>query len=521
MIEILRAEIERKARSILRSHRSQQNLSAKYAKRFTKRTGTPGGVAKLRPPTQWALDKHFDPLYCISHASSLAKSLWRKIQDGSYVPKPAVKFEIPKPDGGVREIMAFTIPDAAIANVFHKRLTERNIGLFSSYSFAYRPDKSIFDAVIHLQRALHPPKCYIVQYDYKKYFDSIAHDYLNRIINNNDRFIITAAERHVIGSFLTHPYATPSDYAARVFKARTEGVPQGSSLSLFLSNVAAHELDIRLERQNGMFVRFADDVVAVAYSYSDARNVVRELRGHCARAGLEINYEKSPGIRLMEGRPSDDNRQFFIDDDDGGDLKCVQYLDYLGHRISASHTTLTAKAVKRIKRKISEVIYIHLLQQPRSHGRLSPTRVGGPSVDWDLVTCLNEIRKYIYGGLSAKVVNRFLEDNIKLPYVRGLMSFYPLVNKCQVLAQLDGWLLSVLTRAIRERNRQLVKMGLPSYVISRQSLISGDWYKELTVQNETTLPSFVCGWRAARKFYKRYGLSELTPPSYYSLLAMY
>lgn len=519
MWQVLEAEIERKARNILAKHRRDAATRRKYARRFTLRTGQPSTASQLSRPSYWDYDKHFDPVYCISHSRFIAKRIWAKIQAGEYAPKPAIQFEIDKPDGGTRAIMSFTIPDSAVANVFHRRLTARNKGMFSAYSFAYRPDKNVFEAVIHLQRMLQPPKTFILKYDYRKYFDTIDHGYLNKLIAKQT-FVMSSAERRVISSFLEHRFASYPSYQTLQFERRTQGVPQGSSLSLFLSNIAAHELDMSLERLDGSFVRFADDVIAVAHSYEDARNIEMEFRAHCERSGVQINFEKSTGISMMMARDSDDKRDFFIDGSDAGRLKHVQCIDFLGHRISAEHINLTDKAVKRIKRRISKAIYVHLLQYPRNGHPINPARIGVPWIDWDLVTCINELRRYIYGGLKEAALREFIDDDVKLPFVRGLMAFYPLVSTIKSLVQLDGWLKNVLMRAIRERNRLLVAQGLVPYTILEDDLLSGNWYGDELPQ-ETALPSFVKGWRAARKFYKRYGLSEMEAPGYYSLLSLY
>jgi hypothetical protein len=127
----------------------------------------------------------------------------------------------------------------------------------------------------------------------------------------------------------------------------------------------------------------------------------------------------------------------------------------------------------------------------------------------------------MYGGLKESDLARFIEDDVKLPVVRGLMAFYPLVSHVDTLAELDGWLKNVFKRAIKERNRIIgSQKGIRRYKISEEKLLDGTWYKS-DISNETRLPSFVRSWRAARKFYKRYGLSEIKAPSYYSLLSVY
>lgn len=504
MWQVIEKEIERKARSILAKQNRSALAAQKHAVRFTRRTGLPSSAGAQNRPSYWTYDKHFDPVYCIKHARFIAKRIWIKIQSSQYQPKPAIQFSIPKPGGGLRDIMVFSIPDSAIANIFHRRLTQRNSGLFSAYSFAYRPDKNIFEAIIHLQRMMQPAKTYILQYDYSKYFDTIDHAYVNKLIKQSN-FIITSAERHVISAFLQHEYLPVTSWQTRHWLRRDRGVPQGSSLSLFLSNLAAHELDMELERQNGSFVRFADDVLAVAHSYTDARNIELEFRRHCEKTGVEINFEKSSGIGLLRGRKSDDARKFFLDRDDGSEIQDVESVDFLGHNVSSGQINLTKKAVKRIKRRLSQIIYIHLLQYPRQTPPLpiNPARLGAGVIDWDLVTCLNEIRRYVYGGLKEEELRRFVEDDVKLRFVRGLLAFYPLVTHANTLKALDGWLKNVVIRAIRERNRLLTSQGLQNYSILEADLLSGAWHQS-QVPNETSLPSFVRGWRAARKFYKRY-----------------
>lgn len=362
-------------------------------------------------------------------------------------------------------------------------------------------------------------KSYVVQYDFSKFFDTISHAYLEKTLFDKKVFHISEAESKAIRAFLNHTYCHVSTYQFNVFDVREAGVPQGSSLSLFLSNAAAHELDLCLERQNGSFVRFADDVVAVTHSYHDALAVASQFRAHCERAGLKINFEKSPGILLFGGGPERESRDFTIDTDDGASLTTVEHVDYLGHRISAIGISLPDKSVRRIKRRISEIIYKHLFLHRRGvEGAFDPDRIGAGFFDWDLVTCVNEIRRYMYGGLRESQVRDFLEGNVKPPFIRGLMAFFPLSLSVTQLAELDGWLLNVMKRAQRERVRVLAGFGhvLPS--LAEAQIISGSWYSYAAINNDASLPSFVRGWRTARRYYLRYGLAGISPPAYYSLV---
>jgi RNA-directed DNA polymerase len=517
--ELIEEAILRKARAVLRVQRIETATQRKYAARFTKRTGITAGIPLSTQPSHWAFHPHFDPKYCISHAKYLSKVIWRKLEAETYEPIPAVQFDIPKPDGSKRQIMAFSIPDSALSNVLHNRVTNRNINLFSSYSFAYRPDRNVFDAIIHLRQSIQSHKSYIVQYDFSKYFDTISHAYLERILFTDKKFLISMAERTAIRAFLQHTYCHVGTYKNNVFDVRERGVPQGSSISLFLSNAAAHELDLALERQNGTFVRFADDVVAVTHSYSDALGVAAQFRRHCHEAGLKINFSKSPGIVLFGGGPDVERRQVVIDTDDAAIVKTEYFIDYLGHRLSSDGITLPLKSMKRIKRRIADIIYKHLFLHRRgANGAFDQSRIGPGFFDWDLVTCVNEIRSYMYGGLRESHLTAFLESDVRLPFVRGLMAFFPLTTSVTQLRALDGWLLSIFRRAQRERMRVLAGFGHAQSRLTKQQILSGEWYDHPEVRNDMRLPSFVRAWRGSRKYYLRYGLSNISAPAYYSLL---
>lgn len=518
--ELIEEAIIRKARAVLRRRRIERAEAFKNAERYKKRTGCTPGTPSNADPIWWTFHPHFDPAYCIRHARYLSKTIWRKLQENDYRPIPAIQFDVPKPDGSSRQIMAFTIPDSALANIIHRKVTKRNINLFSRLSYAYRPDQNLFDAVLNLSRSLDAPKSYVIQYDFSKYFDTIDHSYLRKIIFEKRLFSITQAERNAIDSFLRHEFKSIKDYENAEVKIRSEGVPQGSSLSLFLANAAAHELDLALEKLNGTFVRFADDVVAVAHTFSDALAISEAFRAHCKAAGLKINYNKSEGIKLFGGTNEREKRSFVIDNDDGDFIQTINNIDFLGHSVGVSGVDIPLKSIKRIKSRISTIIYKHLFLYRRGvPGSFNPNRVGPGFVDWDLVTCINEIRRYVYGGLDEKQVSGFLENNNKPPYIRGLMSFFPLITTVSALAALDGWLLNIIRRAQRERVRMLSqKFGKNVPILTDKEILNGSWYNFPEIDNDVSLPSFVRAWRASRKYYHRYGLFGITPPKYYSII---
>lgn len=316
MEDAIRKAIEHQARKILRREEKKRFARRKYQRRHRLRTGKPATIGKHRLPGIWQVSPHFDPRYCIKHSRYLAKVIWLKIQNRTYKPSSAIRYKIPKNDGTHREIMVFSVPDAAVSNLFYRKLRDKNRNLFSPFSYAYMKTRGLFDAVIQLKSYIHTGKKYIIQFDFARYFDSIDHKYIYHAFDSLN-FNISETEKYVLREFLTHPISDAKAYTATSTERRIKGVPQGSSLSLFLANLAGHELDRKMEATNGQFVRFADDIVAVTTSHNDALDILDAFVDHCRYSGISINHKKSPGISIFSSEIKSESRTFFVNDGDG------------------------------------------------------------------------------------------------------------------------------------------------------------------------------------------------------------
>jgi hypothetical protein len=103
--------------------------------------------------------------------------------------------------------MAFSIPDAALANVVLRRTRDRNTKRLSPSSFAYHPDKDVFDAILALREYQSDGKLFAVQIDFEKYFDNIPAWYLESKINDAKQVSLTPHERYVFKAFIHHKFA--------------------------------------------------------------------------------------------------------------------------------------------------------------------------------------------------------------------------------------------------------------------------------------------------------------------------
>lgn len=504
---IMQATIEeyilRECKKLISRYQRKIVQSKRYQEKYSSRTGLLPGVPSTYEPKHWVSNKLFNPFYVRSRAKSIAHSIAKKIRTNSYKPFPALTLQIPKPNGTSRGITLFTIPDAAVSFYLFTTLRRRNQQLFSSYAYAYRNDRTAHHAIEALYNSIKlKSRTYILEYDFSKYFDSIDHEYIIYILKN--KLKVSPREMKLINVFLKFQRANGyADYNAKRFQTNTLGFPQGSSISLFLANVACLELDHEIERTGASFARYADDTVILCSKYATAHECANLMQDHGKRSESKINFEKSDGISLLTLDP-------------GGEIRCKTGFPFLGHSISANGITIAKKSIHRIKKKVATIIYKNLLLVPKNR-QCSQTRITKSGLDWDMVTCINEIRRYIYGRIKEKDLTNCLNNkSLPLPMTKCLLSYYPLVDTPDVLQELDGWLLNVLQRAQLQRCKELKQRRiLYAKQYSKTDLINGSWYK-CRIKNETKLPSFFRAWLYVRRLLHVYDISKFPTPPYNS-----
>lgn len=504
----IKREIKRLCQKQFDKLRQQGETDEKYKEKFRKRTGLTPKYATAKPTSK--LGAHFDPSNCKRHANVIATGIWHSILDGTYEVHPAVLHFIDKPDGSKREIMAFGIPDAAVANVLLRRTRSRNLKRLSPHSYAYHPEKNVFDAILALKDFDDHGKMFAVQIDFRKFFDSIPTGYIRRQINNRETVSFTPHERKVFEAFLNHRYAAQPDYLNSTFKRRVKGTPQGSSASLILANIANHDLDRMLAFESGKFVRFADDVVALANNYEGAIRLEKCFEAHCKASGLVLNKEKSRGISLVSSHEQE--------------IRTHSSFTYLGYGFTETGLEMPEKSARKLKQKVSRLLNVYLLNSLKfgfNRSRADKSK----RYDYDLLGFIYELRRSLYGGLPEQKISGFLSGDCDLERMRGLMGFYALLDDKKRLQELDGWMVNVTSRACKLRNEILVnKYGASAPTPSSEDLIKGTWFNkaEWRVEAEDVddlelgFPSLVRGWRAARKYYFTRGLERVQPPSYQS-----
>lgn len=210
----------------------------------------------------------------------------QSIREGTYVPKPVRRVEIPKPDGGVRLLGIPTVLDRVIQQSIVQVLSPIYEEQFSESSYGFRPNRSAHQAVKKCKEYIEAGYKWTVDIDLAKYFDTVNHDKLMRLLSE------TIKDGRVLS--LIRKYLRSGVMINGVVMETGEGTPQGGNLSPLLSNIMLNELDKELTSRGLKFCRYADDCNIYVRSRKAADRVMASITKFIEqKLKLKVNKTKS------------------------------------------------------------------------------------------------------------------------------------------------------------------------------------------------------------------------------------
>ena len=307
---------ERDGAELLEKILDRENLNRAY-KRVKANKGAPGVDAMT---TEGAL------VWLRGHKEELLES----IRSGKYKPKPVLRKEIPKLDGGVRRLGIPTAIDRVIQQAIAQQLTPIFDPLFAENSYGYRRGKSAQMAIGKVKEYAEEGYKYAVQIDLSKYFDTLNHELLMNLVRKQvtDKRVTELIKKYLKSGVLENGLLVKTE----------EGSPQGGPLSPLLANIYLDQFDQEIGGRGVPVIRYADDIVVLAKSERAAHRLLESSRKYLeGKLKLKVNEGKSRVVSVVA-------------------IRKFKFLGFaLGRNKNRYFIRVHAESLRKAKRKLKEL----------------------------------------------------------------------------------------------------------------------------------------------------------------------
>lgn len=165
------------------------------------------------------------------------ETLFKSLKSQRYKPTPTKRVNIPKPDGGTRPLGVASQKDKVVQAAILNKLEPVLENIFLNCSYGGRVNKNCHHALKEI-KSKWQSVTWIINIDVQKYFDTINHDLLLKMLEE----YVDQATIELIRKFLKCGYIDFYNHPDTLEKSEI-GTPQGSLISPILSNLYLHQLD--------------------------------------------------------------------------------------------------------------------------------------------------------------------------------------------------------------------------------------------------------------------------------------
>ena len=254
--------------------------------------------------------------------------IWKTYQTGPYR-----NFKVFEPKE--RDIAALPLKDRIVQHAMIETLDPIWAARFIFDTYACRPGKGTHAGADRAQAFLRASQrehgtVYVLKADISKYFPSICHDVLKRLIR---RRVACPDTLWLIDNII--------DSTAEAGDPMPRGIPIGNLTSQLFANIYLHELDefVKFELREKQYLRYMDDFAVIGGDKAHLHRVRRDIEDFLhARLGLRCNHK----TQIFPVSPTNGRA-----------------LDFLGYRIWPTHRKIRKDSAGRMRRKMKRMARLY------------------------------------------------------------------------------------------------------------------------------------------------------------------